>query len=152
MPATVGIDAKLVLRADGLYDIQLNSEGDIDSEDSFDTAIIVSLFSDRRASASEVPDPRFRRGWIGNESNEFEIGSKLWLFHQARATQDTRNGVRDAADEALEWLVDDGFAEAIQSAELVVLPNGMGLSIEIKRPTGEVVKRFFELWNNTGTS
>lgn len=152
MATPVGIDAKLTLIAGGLYDITIDDDGDIASEDNFDTAIIVSLFTDRRASVSEVADARYRRGWVGNESNEFEIGSKLFLYFQSRLTNDVLNGVRDAAAEALQWFVDDGLALEIVAAEPVVMPNGLGLDVQIRRATGEVDKRFFKLWNNTGTS
>ena len=83
-----GIDAKLVEIGGGLYDIQLGDDGDILTEDAFDTAIIVSIFSDRRADESEALIPEMRRGWIGNESTPgIEIGSKLWLYEQARLTR-----------------------------------------------------------------
>ena len=72
----VGIDACLEDLGNGAYDIQIASNGDILTQDFFDTYILVSLFSNRRANESEVLVPELRGGWIGNESTPgFEQGS-----------------------------------------------------------------------------
>ncbi len=148
-----GIDAVLQVLPDGMYDLQIGPDGDILTADSFDTAIIVSLFTDRRAGASEVGASRNRRGWIGNESTPgIEMGSKLWLFEQARNGIDTMNGLADAAQAAIQWLVDDGFAVAVSATATPSNVSLATLSILIERVPGEVERRDFELWQNTGVS
>jgi phage gp46-like protein len=147
---TVGIDACLKQIAGDLFDLDIGVDGDILSVDFFDSAIIVSLFAERRANESEVAVSRLRRGWIGNESTpDFEIGSKIWLFEQSRLTITVLNGIIIAARDALQWLVDDGFATAIKSVEAVITPNGINLEVVINRPNSEVDRRFFTLWDNT---
>lgn len=145
-----GIDADLVLTDEGFYDFQLDADGDIKSEDSFDAAIIVSLFAEKRASASEIKQPELRRGWIGNQGEDFEIGSKIWLFEQARLTRTTLNGITDAAASALQWFVLDSFAIAIRSAETELTTDGVRLILVIERPDGAAETRVFNLWENTG--
>jgi phage gp46-like protein len=141
---TVGIDACLEEIDGGLYDIQLDSAGDILSGDFFDTAILVSLFAERRANESEVLESEHRRGWIGNESTPgFEIGSKLWLFEQSRLTSTTINGVSSAARQALEWLIDDEFAESIDAVDARIIDGGLGLDVTTRRPNSCVERRFF---------
>ena len=74
--------------ANNNYDLQIDSNGDILTDDFFDTSLLVSLFAEQRATPSEMPESHRRRGWIGNESTPgFEIGSKLWLYSQARVTR-----------------------------------------------------------------
>ncbi len=146
---TVGIDAKLTSVGE-LYDFSIDSNGDIESEDFFDTAILVSLFAEKRANESEVLNPLFRRGWIGNEVTPgFEIGSKIWLYEQSRLTNSVLNGITTATKQALQWLVDDGFAVSIDDVEAFVTETGINLTVIIRRPNSKVDKRYYTLWDNT---
>ena len=143
-------DAVLNTNFENIYDFSLATNGDILTDEFFDTSILVALFTDKRATAEEVPVSRLRRGWIGDESNEdgFEGGSKLWLYEQAKLTRDTLNGLSTESNAALAYFVDDNIAISVFStADLI---NGVtGLTITITRPNSRVDRRFFELWNNT---
>ncbi len=146
-----GIDAVLQELTGGTYDIKIGFDGDLETEDSFDTYITVALLTDARATESEIQDPRKRRGWIGNEHTpDFDMGSKLFLFEQSRLTRTIINQVQDAARNALQSLVDDEFALAILSVDLRVTANGVTLELEIQRTTSQVEKRFFKFWELTG--
>lgn len=152
---TVGATTDAVLAATDLvkWDISLDEEGDILTADFFDTALLMSIFCERRATASEVPNQRDRRGWIGNESftEGFEIGSKIWLFSQARLTQDTLNGITSAAQEAFQWLIDGDFVENITATTSFV--EGLAtLDIEIFRANSPVDRRLFSLWDASGVT
>ncbi len=146
-----GIDATLFPINGGLYDIGIQFDGDIETKDSFDTFILVALLTDARADASEMGPSHRRRGWIGNEHTPgFEIGSKLWLYEQARLTRTVMNEIETETVRALQSLVDDDLADAILGADLLVTTSGINLTIEIQRDPSEVEKRHFDLWNNTG--
>lgn len=148
-----GIDAVLVPIGGGLYDLSFDPAGDIETDDFFDTNIIVALLADRRADESEVPEPERRRGWIGDESTPgLRQFSKLWLYYQARSTRATRSGLEDAARDALQGLVDDGYAVSIKGATVTPTSNGLSLEVTIERPGGVTETRFFDLWNRTGVS
>lgn len=150
---TVGIDARLQVIDGGLYDLQLANNGDIESADFFDTAILVSLFAERRANESEVFEASMRRGWIGNESTPgFEIGSKIWLYEQSRLTRTSINGMTVAISQALQWFIDSGYAVSIGDIELIVTTTGLDLSFTIRRPNSKVEKRYYTLWDNTAIS
>lgn len=146
---TVGQDADLSL-TNGIYDFQIDSNGDILTKDFFDTSLLMSLFCERRASASEMPNSELRRGWIGNESTpDFEIGSKLWLYSQARVTRTTLNGIETTVKNGLQWQVEDNIAVSIDVTSS--LGNGsIAVTLDIKRVNSSVERRYFELWNNTG--
>lgn len=148
----IGIDLTLDPLEGGIFDLRIGFDGDLETRDFFDTAIVVSLFGDRRANESEVAESSRRRGWIGNEQTPgVEMGSKLWLFEQTRLTRTTMNQIEDAARAALQWLVDDGLAVAI--TEVRAVPTGVGslaLDLTIERSPSVVERRYFELWQNTG--
>lgn len=91
-------------------------------EDTLQTAIIISLFTDRRAT----PDDRLplreqdRRGWVGDAfalpsatRGQDEWGSALWLVYISKVTSEVLEQARFAAQEALDWLVRDEIASRV---------------------------------------
>lgn len=140
------IDIKLTQGSDGIFDIDLDDDGQLVLDFSFETTIAMSLFGERRASDGEISDPQFRRGWIGNLLSDvpgFEQGSKSWLFKQARLTSNTTSGIRTADRESLQWMIDDGLANTV---EITNRQNGSAINEEIDID-GNV--SFFDTWNNT---
>lgn len=148
------IDAVLVRQDNGTYDIEI-VDGDINTKDSFDTAIIVSVLSDRRANESEALLSERRRGWIGNEYTPgFEIGSKLWLFEQSRLTRQTINQAADVVRDSLLWMVEEGLAVTITNVRAEFLPPsspqiGADIIVEIERSNSKVEQRYFDFWPQT---
>jgi len=143
------LDALIEQNAAGVYDIQFDENGDILTEDFFDTAIKYSLFGEQRASALEVLEPQLRRGWIGNEGKDYENGSKLWLFEQARITRSNLNKIENEAVNRLQWLIDDGFAVQVNAAA-TLSANNVLLEITTEVSRSKVEKRYYVLWKNTG--
>lgn len=146
-------DTDAVLSIDAntqLYDISFDTNGDILTDDFFDTSLLYSLLGERRADASEMTEPQLRRGWIGNEGKSFENGSKLWLFSQARITRTNLNRIEDEARKSLKWLVDDGFVVSVDEVTASAKNGTVTLVIVIRRSRSQVERRFFELWQNTG--
>lgn len=135
------------------WDISLDDEGDILTSGFFDTSLLVSLFCERRASASEVANPIGRRGWIGNESfvQGFQIGSKIWLFEQSRLAQNTLNNITSAAQESLQWLIDGAYVDNV-IAKAVLSNDTITLNVEIFRANSPVDRRLFPLWDNSGVT
>jgi phage gp46-like protein len=82
----------------------------LQSGNDLETAILISLFSDREANPDDVipdgtGDPR---GWIGDIGQPYKIGSRIWLLARAKQTQETLRRANDYIAEALQWLIDDG--------------------------------------------
>ena len=138
--------------ADGIYDIAFNSAGDIDTSQSLDTPILMSIFCEQRALPSEVINSAQRRGWIGNESTpNFEMGSKFWLFEQSRVTAQMLSELGKVLSNSLKWLSDDGISvNAEASAEYT--GGKVVASVTIERSESEVDKKVYALWDNTGVS
>lgn len=75
-----------------------------------ETAIIISLFSDREANPDDViPDgTRDPRGWIGDvDQPHYKVGSRMWLLDRAKQTTGTLRRANDYIAEALQWLIAD---------------------------------------------
>jgi phage gp46-like protein len=134
-----------------IFDIDFE-DGDLKSIDSFDTAINMSVFEERRADESEQPVNDLRRGWVGNELSDvdgFEIGSKLWQLYQARANEDTANKSVTILQEALIWLVEDGHLSNVTVSSQLSSDN-IDITITLVRSNNVVDSRSFKLWENTG--
>jgi phage gp46-like protein len=117
-------------------------------------AVLISLFTWRRANADDtLPDPKgFRMGWWGDSypavAND-RIGSRLWLLARAKLTLTTVQRAQDYAEEALQWLIDDGVA-----ARIAVRAERQGLStlalqctLYAADGTANAVLRFDNLWS-----
>lgn len=84
-------------------------------DDGIGTAILISLFTDRRVTADEAEGDR--RGWIGDALSEIEgdrIGSRLWLLKREKATEETRQRAVEYAIEALAWMEDDALITGLE--------------------------------------
>lgn len=135
----------------GVYDISLTSEGDIANGDFFDTSLLYSIYGERRALSSEVPTSSRRGGWVGNEFENYENGSKLWIYYQSKLTRTIINNIESEAVNALRWLISDNFAvQTINAVGSLIGNSGLGITITIERTNSEIFQRYFELWNNTG--
>lgn len=89
---------------------------DMRSDDALTRAVLISLFTWRRARPDDrLPDDR-RHGWWGDTYatvNGDRIGSRLWLLTREKLTQETINRAREYAEEALAWMRADGVAARI---------------------------------------
>lgn len=91
-------------------------------EDTLQTAIILSLFTDKRASADDkLPlNETNRRGWVGDEfmpgsaaTSRDDWGTLLWLCYIGKVTGDIPGFAEFTCKEGLQWLVRDGIASRI---------------------------------------
>lgn len=113
-----------VLQPDGSFvpGIDMLASYSLELEDTLQTAIILSLFSDRRAGPDDtlpLHDTE-RRGWVGDEymADDFDDrldawGSKLWLVYFGKVTAAKLGAARFAAEQSLQWLIRDGIASRI---------------------------------------
>lgn len=142
----MNIDLKLE-QSKGYVDISFK-DGQIEPTEGFDTAIAVSLFSDRRASESEQPDPLKRRGWIGDIGELDQIGSKLWFLEQSRITSSTLNKAIDYTQKCLAWFVEDSLAKKIDVRGRLE-PNTILVFVTITTPDNKIVNFSVDIWRKT---
>jgi phage gp46-like protein len=108
----------LQLAADWLFD-----GNDLATTDTLQTAVLVSLLTDRLANTDDaIPDGSGdRRGWWGDLAVPLAdgppagdlIGSRLWLLLRRKVDEQTRIDAITYCREALQWLIDDAIAGAI---------------------------------------
>ncbi len=146
-------DVLIRANSDGLYDLVV--DGNVfASAGGFETAIPVSLFTDARAPAALVAEPQGRRGWIGNlmtASTMRQLGSILWVLDQTRITQETLNVARLAAQDAFQWMVDDGVAFGVFVDLKRQAQSGIIIYIRIT-DTSNVVSEYQTLWRATNAA
>lgn len=144
-------DVAVTLTPAGYYDIGLGADGDLLKQDSMETAIEISLFGERRADISQVPEPFYRRGWVGNtvsSTEGFEQGSLLWLLEQARVTPENARLAATFAEQALSWMVDDAILQAVTAVGSITA-KGIRVAVKLTRFGGQTTTRYYDLWENT---
>lgn len=110
------------------------------------TAILISLFTDRRADPDDVipdgtTDPR---GWWGDLGADRPIGSKIWLLERAKATEAVRLQAQGYISDALQWLVDDGVAASVDVETVWNRPNFLAARIVVVEPDGRATPFNYE--------
>lgn len=124
------------------------SAGALAADADLHTAVLISLFTDRRAEPDDVlPDQgSSRRGWWGDAlSGGRRIGSRLWLLAREKQLRETINRAREYTEEALAWLVDQGVAKSVTVQAEIVRTGVLGLSIQIERNQAQPARFRYEL-------
>ena len=130
----------------GYYDFAIE-DGSIVTDDSLFTAIIFSLFTDKRESEQRI-DPLKNRGWIIDIVKGTQAGSLLWLLDQARSTTENATLAATFAEDALQWMVDTGLALSVAFSGDVVR-QGIILEGVIEVPRGPSLNLAVPLWEKT---
>jgi len=149
-------DIALIWSDDNLGDI-LTADFDLQTDEGLQTAVLVSLFTDRRAAiGEELPAGETnRRGWWGDVAPEVPgdvIGSRLWLLFREKKLADVIVRANEYAREALQWLIDDRVAsrvdvqaEAIRAGE----SDALAIQVAVYRPRGDAVQfRYNYAWQS----
>ena len=85
-----------------------------DMQDSLSRAVVISLFSWRRADDGDTYDLELgKQGWFGDSLNNDWIGSKLWQLLRTTITNETLLRAQEMAGQALQWMIDDGICSDI---------------------------------------
>ncbi len=122
---------------------------DLLSGNDLQTAVLISLFSDRTAQPSDtIPDGTTDpRGWWG-DNFQYPVGSRLWLLGRSKQTRETLQAAQLYISEALQWLIDDGVAAAVDVGCEWTEPGLLGARIVVLRTDGTTqVMNFGWVWN-----
>lgn len=115
---------------------------DLARDDGLESAVLVSLFTDRRASLDQLrpgDDRNDLRGWWGDYRPAVEgdqTGSLLWLLAREKQTRETLARARQYAQQAMQWMIDDRVARQVDVSTEYVRQGVIGIGIEIYRPDG----------------
>lgn len=138
-----------------LFIVPSDVDIDLANDQGLKTAVILSLFTDRRAEDDDVPpsgDPNDRRGWWADQFSEVEgdrIGSRLWLLDRGKLTNETRLRAEQYIREALAWMIEDKVASAIDVTVEIDKPHAALLfAVGIHRPGRDPTTfRFSHTWD-----
>jgi phage gp46-like protein len=122
----------------------------LQSGDDLQTAVLISLFTDRIAAASDViPDGTDDlRGWIGDLGADYPIGSRLWLLDRKKQTDDVLQTAKDYCVEALQWMLDDGVVAKFDVTTEWTQAAMLGIWIVAHKSDGTTVAmKFASYWN-----
>jgi phage gp46-like protein len=146
------IERKLTQNEDNIYDYTIDTNGDFTHDLSFDTDILVSLFVDARADESEIAEPEYRRGWIGDVVTVLQghqLGSKLWLVEQERMTQDVLNKISSYVKESLNWVITLNYGQRVQVEVNREDLTRASVNIRIYVKNDNVLKFTYQIWQNS---
>jgi len=121
--------------------------GDLTHDGGIETAVLMSLFTDRRARDDDKLldiDFRDKKGWWGDlvspDVDGDEIGSRLWLLSRSKTTEEALVRAKEYSKEALQWMIDDKVASSIDisTERMLDKPDGwMGIKIKIIKTNEE---------------
>jgi phage gp46-like protein len=118
-----------------------------------ESAIIISLFSDRLAEPGDVipdgtSDPR---GWWAD--GDVPIGSRLWLLRRAKQIPETLQLAYDYIAEALQWLLDDDVVAKFDISVQWVRRSVMGVQLVAYKQDGTTLMtgQYVWAWNGINT-
>jgi phage gp46-like protein len=114
-------------------------------------AVLISLFTWRRANPDDVLPSTNKFGWWGDtypQNTNDRIGSRLWLLSRAKLTTETVLKAKEYAEESLQWLLDDGVAAAVQVQSERQELDRLALGVNIVRGDGSSLNiRFSNVWD-----
>ncbi|MEM1046491.1 MAG: phage GP46 family protein [Pseudomonadota bacterium] len=101
--------------SDFVADYLLLPSGQLDNSRDIATAIVISLFTDRRADDTDVlPLGETDRRGVWSDVNGLDLygvarqGSRLWLLAREKVVEDVRVRAEFYITEALQWMIDLG--------------------------------------------
>lgn len=128
---------------------------DLQGDDGLTTAIIISLFTDRRAKNDDIL-PEYRPGafadmrgfWGDYFLDDGEItGSRLWLLHREKDMNVVISRATEYAKEAIEWLEQSGEVKSISARARRVSKGYLGIEVSAALSIGADEKT--REWNFT---
>ena len=145
------MDILMAQNEQGLFDLPVR-KGDLVGDDSLGTEIMVSLFTDVRAEKDELP-PEYSdlRGWwadalLSMQGDEQGTGSKLWLLRRQKQLESVLVQAEAYARSALQWLIDEGLAGAVNVTAENPVQGTLTLTVSITRSSPSVVQRVTDVW------
>ena len=103
-----------------------------------ETAVLLSLFTDRRTEVGDdVPDGHPNGWWAESYFDDTDQwGSKLWQTFGGKATEGTLAKVRQHCLDALSWMIADGVAREVDVETWWIerRPGYLGILVTLYRP------------------
>ncbi|MBE9542506.1 MAG: phage GP46 family protein [Proteobacteria bacterium] len=141
-------DIALVIK-NNCFDINILN-GDLETDNGLETAVAISVFTDKRVTDEELPDlEESKRGWWGDmypEVDQDKIGSRLWTLEREKKLVETLRLSEDYTREALDWMLEDSIADSVDVVSNYDDNNFLNIDIKISRPEQDD-SRFSVVWD-----
>lgn len=134
----------------------VSNAGGLTSARGLETAVILSLFTWKRAEDYEIDAAAYpdHKGWWGDavdvdtSNGETELGSKLWLLLRSALTQTTPQLAKTYASEALQPLIAQGACARINVDATSNFFDRIELGVSLYGEDGSVIykQNFALLW------
>ncbi len=129
-------------------------DSDVTADQGLTTAVLLSLFTDRRANNDDKPpsgDPQDRRGWWADQFAAVagdKFGSRLWLLDRSKRTNETALRTDEYVREALAWMVEDRVVSSID-VTVELTDKAVIFAVGLNRPGRDPVSfRFVHAWSH----
>lgn len=129
-------------------------DSDLASDRGLETAVLLSLFLDRRAEPDDKPpsgDATDRRGWWADQLATVEgdrYGSRLWLLDRATIRSELAARAKQYAEEALAWMIEDRVVSGVE-VTTETTRNALFISVGLQRPGRDpITYRFMHVWDS----
>ena len=113
-------------------------------------AVVISLFTWRRAATDDPVDDDERFGWWGDSYPtvaDDRIGSRLWLLRRVKLTAGTQRDAEFYAREALQWLLDDQQVLEVDVLSERADSHRLNLRVILTVPSGALLQiNSSQLW------
>ncbi len=115
--------------------------GDLKPDNSFETSVLISFFSDRFVEIEDLPfgstDPK---GWwadlISKPLTDL-IGSRLWTLDRAKTNTTLEASLEEFARECLNWMIEDGIADRLEVIATTISRERTDVAVRIFKPDGD---------------
>lgn len=132
------------------------SGGGFEVHRGLETAVLLSLLTDRRANEDDqLTDGETDfgtgdlRGWWGDEFQPLpgdEYGSRLWTLRRSKLTEETLASLQEIVSESLDWLVQRSIAASVDVVVEVVERGRADVTVTINKQS-EVPVQFTYTWD-----
>ncbi|CUW41148.1 putative Phage Protein gp46 [Magnetospirillum sp. XM-1] len=133
--------------------------GQLAMDDSMETAVMLSLFTEADAPAGiEIPDGLSPHRWWGQAywpvllaslgvtaPAGMQLGSLLWTLKRAKQTEETRSRAIQYARQSLLWMPSIGLVADVQIDGTWTAPGVLELPVTLVKPDG-LPARFAPFW------
>ncbi len=115
-------------------------------------AVVNSLFCWARAKDDDDLPGASKFGWWADtfkDEDDESFGSRLWLLQRSVLTNEVLALAKDYAEEALQWLIDDGVATSIEVTAERSEQDRLDMTIEVIQPAEKTLTaRFADVWGD----
>ena len=130
------------------YDLVFDGN-DLVMGDAVESAIAVSLGSEKRSSDKFSKNLGSHGWWAENTFDGSVFGSEIYKVFSHKIESSTMLLLKQYAEDALKWLVDDGVVDSID-VDVVAESVGAALTVVIVRNGEKSSYRYDFLWSNDG--